>query len=130
MKIKFKAITTDGKWVEGFLLPNNILRQTFKNKDADGRDYDEVISDYKIIPETVCVGVLVKNEWYYTGDKATISYGKMKHPPTPNRIRNGVIVFEDGQLSVKVDDSEVRVNFSIINEIEITGSIHDKHLKG
>lgn len=121
MKIKFKAITTDGKWVDGFLLPNNIVRQTRKNKDADGRDYDEVISDYKIIPETVCFGVEYDGKWYYENDVVLNLNGSQE-----------IIKFcKFAFLTVDPNHPDLEMLFApYLFNYEVIGNVHDKHLKG
>jgi len=83
---------------------------------------------FEVIPKTV--GQFTgrqddKKVLIFGGDKVVFAYGKDKILNHPNMIRKGIVVFENYQWSVKVENSVVRVPFSIIDGIEVIKSIHD-----
>ena len=144
MKPKFKAITTEGKWVEGFLLPNNVIRVGRINKDADGNEYTEVVGDFKAIPETVCMSTGLKDsngKEIFEGDKFFDDEDSEYFAIEWNYelccfqccFYGYNIYFGEGSLEIESNKLTVleRLGFDCIeiSMYEITGNIHDNLLK-
>jgi hypothetical protein len=119
----------NGEWIYGFILGSIDPCQ----KETAYRSW--WIHNGVSISEMVEVNPETVGQWtgreddkkarIFGGDKVIFAYGASKVLKHPNMIRIGTVVFENYQWSVKIDNSEVRTPFSIIDGIEVIGNIHE-----
>lgn len=83
------------------------------------------VENYTIIATCQFTGLLAVDERkVFESDRVKIAYGKGDMAGV--RVRDGVVIFEDGCFYVKINNSQVKIPFSIIVSISITGNIFDK----
>ena len=132
-EILFKAKRVDGKgWVEGDYFYNfNDSMHVISQVIHDTGNFDEPPFDYQklinVKPETVCQFINRKDDKkanIFSGDEVQINYGRHELQRR-GLTRIGMVIYENCCYVVKIDNSEVRVPFSIISKIEVIGNIHD-----
>jgi len=123
-EILFKAKEFNGgEWVESMTLAYGTIK---RKRDWLFMQVGDVVYR-QIDPKTVCQFINRKDDKkvkIFESDKVQINYGR--HSLEKKGLtRTGVVIYEDCSFMVKIDNSEVRVPFSIISKIEIIGNIHD-----
>lgn len=131
MTPKFKAITTDGKWVEGtyhYSADNKYHYILRREKFLDRPDNEVSLHKkevHEVIPETVCISCynLKDGTTVFKGDKVKVRGTKKVG------IYETEIVEDTHGFTLKENKTYYKDNKCFIAIIEITGSIHDHLVK-